>query len=253
MDIRTAHARYLEQAGWFKQLRTRYFRMASLPAAGRVLEVGAGTSIVAAEMARKCRGLVVAVDRDRGATAWPKGRPRSPNLLRRLQADGLRLPFTSGIFDAVACQMVFMWVREPRGLAEESFRVLRPGGHLVVCAEPDYGGALEYPEACSIMGLIAGHLYKEGADPMVGRKLLGLLPREKWDILDLQVHPLGSWNYEGGEEAARAQIARVQGELGGKVQKEVLARWAEHVRREMAGGRCFLFVPHFALLARKRF
>jgi hypothetical protein len=148
--------------------------------------------------------------------------------------------------------MVFMWIREPLRLAEEAFRVLRPGGFMIACAEPDYGGALEYPEACSVMGLIAGHLFREGADPMVGRKLLSLFPQDRWDIVDLQLHPLGSWSREGGDEAARSRIARVQRELGGKVQKKVLARWAENVQLEMHRGRCFLFVPHFALLARKR-
>jgi len=250
MDIRTAHEHYLEQAGWFKHLRTRYFKMASLQASRRVLEIGSGTSVVTTEILKKCRGLVASVDRDRSALARP--RTAGPRLDHRLLADGVRLPFRDGVFDAVACQMVFMWVLEPHDLADEAFRVLRAGGYMIVCAEPDYGGALEYPEACSIMGLIAGHLYKEGADPMVGRKLLSLFPQERWDIVDLQIHPMGSWSREGGEEAARSHIARVERELAGRVQKTVLTRWAENVRREMMSGRRFLFVPHFALLARKR-
>jgi SAM-dependent methyltransferase len=250
MDIRTAHEIYLEQANWFKHLRTRYFRMASLQAARRVLEVGSGTSVVTAHVLETCSGLVVSVDRDRSALAT--GQPAGPGRGSRLLADGLRLPFGSGSFDAVVCQMVFMWVREPLRLADEAYRVLAPGGTMIACAEPDYGGALEHPESCSIMGLIAGHLYKEGADPMVGRKLPGLFPQERWDIVDLQVHPMGSWNRSSGEEAARTLIARVERELGGRVQEKVLMRWADSVRREMRRGGCFLFVPHFALLARKR-
>ena len=250
MDLRAAHEIYLEQAGWFKQLRTKYFRMASLQAARRVLEIGSGTFAVTDEILKKCGGLMVSLDRDTDAMAMP--RSPGPDSARRLLADGLALPFRSGAFDAVTCQMVFMWVREPLRLADEAYRVLTPGGYMIACAEPDYGGALEHPDACSIMGLIAGHLYKEGADPMVGRKLLSLFPQDRWDIVDLQVHPMGSWNRSSGEEAARSRIARVERELDGRVQKKVLTRWADNLRREMRKGGCFLFVPHFALLARKR-
>lgn len=49
-----------------------------------------------------------------------------------VRADGTRLPFADGSFDCVYCKDVCHHVEQPQSLIGEMWRVLRPGGHLVL-------------------------------------------------------------------------------------------------------------------------
>ncbi len=100
---------------------------AYLGPAGRVLEVGVGTGVVAAALQRA--GVdVVGVD-------------LSPAMLRRAAqrlgarvavADALRLPVRAGGVDAVYAVWVLHLVADVAAVLDEAARVLRPGGRLVV-------------------------------------------------------------------------------------------------------------------------
>jgi len=251
MDLRTAHDLHLEQSPWFGHLRTRYFRMASLHAASRVLDVGAGTCVLTDELERRCSGLVVSADVSRQALADRRSSATRPSRAMMV-ADGLRLPLRDEGLDIVACQMVLMWIKDPVGFVREARRVLRPGGWMIVCAEPDYGGALEHPASCAVMGLVADRIAGEGADPAIGRKLPGFFAGRDWDIEDFQVHPVGPMGRDSGEETARRHVGRVRRILDGRVESGLLERAEAEIVRSSSSGGWFSFVPHFGLLARKK-
>jgi len=225
--------------------------MASLHAASRVLDVGAGTCVLTDELERRCSGLIVSADVSRQALLDRRSSAVRPSRAMMV-ADGLRLPVRDGGLDIVACQMVLMWVKDPVGFVREARRVLRPGGWMIVCAEPDYGGALEHPASCAVMGLVAGRLAAEGADPMIGRKLPGFFGGRGWDIEDFQVHPVGPEGRGGGEEAARRHVGRVRRMLDGKVEAALLDRAEAELVPSSSSGEWFSFVPHFGLLARRK-
>jgi len=52
-------------------------------------------------------------------------------------ADLIALPFESEMFDAAYAERVFIWLSDPDAAMGELFRVLRPGGCLVV-VDPDH-------------------------------------------------------------------------------------------------------------------
>jgi len=60
-------------------------------------------------------------------------------------------------------------------------RVTQPGGAILVCAEPDYGGRLDYPDL-PIGRWQAEALRREGADPLLGRKLRALFRAGRVDV-----------------------------------------------------------------------
>jgi len=77
------------------------------------------------------------------ALDWPvsfDGRGGRPDIV----ADALRLPITDASFDTVLCTQVLEHVPEPQRLLAEAFRVLRPGGQLVLTA-PQYNALHEEP------------------------------------------------------------------------------------------------------------
>jgi SAM-dependent methyltransferase len=63
----------------------------------------------------------------------------------------------------------------------EIWRILQPGG-VLLALEPDYGGLLEHPPALALRDIWLAALARAGADPLVGRKLPGLLARQGFGV-----------------------------------------------------------------------
>lgn len=100
-----------------------------LLAGERVLDVGAGTGISTAELARS-GAYVVGSDISLGMlAAGRRARPRLPLLA----GDALALPFPDATFDAVAVSFALRNMVDPVAALRELRRVTRPGGRLVIC------------------------------------------------------------------------------------------------------------------------
>ena len=124
---------YEKAIGWlernfFKGLRER--ALACVPPEARVLEIGAGTGLNFAHYPRGACGVASELSGEMLKIAATKAnRPAGVHLL---QANAHALPFPDNSFDAAFCTLVFCSVPEPvRGL-REIYRVLRPGGKLIM-------------------------------------------------------------------------------------------------------------------------
>jgi SAM-dependent methyltransferase len=151
-------------------MRSRLLRRAGIAHLGPVLDLGAGYGAATAELGRRSRGPVVALDR-RPAPLRALG---SAGAADTVAGDALALPFADRSFDLVFAQLLFLWVADlDRALAEVE-RVLRPGG-ILLAVEPDYGGAVEHPPEIAAAALWEAGLRRAGADPRVGRRLIARL------------------------------------------------------------------------------
>jgi len=103
-----------------------------LPADGLLLEVGVGTGLVAAALAR--RGHAVA-GVDLSLPMLRHAADRMPG--RVVVGDALRLPVGSGSVAATVMIHVLHVVGDMTGALAEAGRVVRPGGRVVVSAGPD--------------------------------------------------------------------------------------------------------------------
>ncbi len=95
----------------------------------RILDIAAGTGTSSAALA-KSGASVVAVDFSPGMIA--EGRKRHPKL-EFVEADAERLPFGDDEFDAVTISFGLRNISDPIVALGEMYRVLKPGGRLVVC------------------------------------------------------------------------------------------------------------------------
>lgn len=95
----------------------------------RILDIAAGTGTSSAALA-KSGATVVAVDFSPGMIA--EGRRRHPHL-EFVQADAARLPFGDDEFDAVTISFGLRNIAAPLVALGEMYRVLKPGGRLVIC------------------------------------------------------------------------------------------------------------------------
>jgi SAM-dependent methyltransferase len=145
-------------AVWFDAL------LQALPARARVVEIGAGPGFLSAYARQRAPGIRW-VASELLETPW-----------NDVVADGLRLPFAAGSFDAVVGLDLVHHLAQPAAFFAEAARVLRPGGRVAVI-EP-WVSPLSYPiyrwlhqEGCTL-GLDPwdpfGRDAAEGKDPFRG-------------------------------------------------------------------------------------
>ncbi len=145
------HSRFLQQAGWTKDLRDYLFEHAGLMNAHRVLEVGCGTGAILSALLTPA--VVHGLDMDRLRLLDARGHVPSSKLAC---GNALSLPYVSGIFDITFCHFLMLWVRQPLLALSEMKRVTRPGGAVLALAEPDYTSRVDRPAALGSPGSVAG-------------------------------------------------------------------------------------------------
>jgi SAM-dependent methyltransferase len=242
MTLEEWDEQFSRQAGWTRATRRHLYRRANLLRARRVLDVGSGTGVVTEELAASTRGEVIGLDIDPAMVAF--ARQRGGRAEYRL-GDAHDLPFPDGRFDVTACHFVLLWCRDPESAAKEMMRVTRPGGAVLVCAEPDYGGRIDYPDL-HLGRWQAEALRSEGADPALGRKLRALFRTGQADV---GVIP-GLWD----PDTLRAESGREWGlwerSLAGVVPPGELARLRAADQAAIESGERLVFMPVFyALIA----
>jgi ubiquinone/menaquinone biosynthesis C-methylase UbiE len=115
----------------------------------RVLDVSTGTGEAASSAlpAVGASGVVIGADIAPAMLFGARERLRNP-LFCPVAADGQALPFGSGAFDAVICQLGLQFFPDPaRGLSE-FYRVLRPGRCAAVCV-------ISTPDRAPMFGILA--------------------------------------------------------------------------------------------------
>jgi ubiquinone/menaquinone biosynthesis C-methylase UbiE len=131
----TAQQRRLD-AG-LRRLRDRVLRGARVRPGERLLDVGAGTGLIALDARRRTgwEGLVVALDIS--ADALGEARRRAVDTvdeapLHLVRADALDLPFADNAFDVVCTRSVLIYVKDKAAAIRELHRVLRPNGRASI-------------------------------------------------------------------------------------------------------------------------
>ena len=104
-------------------------RAVAAVAGERILDIAAGTGTSSAALA-KSGANVVAADFSPGMIEV--GRQKHPSI-SFVVADATDLPFADGEFDAVTASFGLRNVENPKKALAEMYRVLKPGGRLVIC------------------------------------------------------------------------------------------------------------------------
>jgi len=246
---REQHDWFSVQAGWTRPTRAWLYRQVGLFQARSVLEVGCGTGVIAGELARLGSGCVVGLDLDGGMLAFARWEALDVAYVR---GDACSLPFPDGSFDVVACHYLLMWLHDPARGVEEMARVVRRGGAVLACAEPDYGGRVDHPpELLGLGRLQAEALRRQGAEPETGRRL-----GEFFAAAGLQTTVgvmAGRWDLPSSPGSEfEAEWATRERDLADLLPAEELRRLRAADRRALEAGRRVLFVPTFYAVGRKR-
>jgi len=245
MTLKQWDEQFSRQAGWTSGTRAYLYRRANLLRAARVLDIGSGTGVVTEELAAQTQAQVTGVDLDPAMVAFAQKRGRRAEY--RL-GDAHDLPFGDGWFDVVACHFVLLWCRDPAQAAREMVRVTRPGGAVLVCAEPDYGGRIDHPDLP--LGVWQSQaLREEGAEPWLGRKLRGLFALPGVRHTEIGIIS-GLFDLPTLHAQFDAEWALWERSLAGLVPPEELARVKTIDRAAIEAGERLVFMPVFYALVR---
>ena len=236
---------FTRQAAWTRAARSSLYRRSNLLRARRILDVGSGTGVITEELASRTEGHVVGIDLNPEMVEFAKelGGRASYQL-----GDAHHLGFHEAWSDVTACHFLLMWCRHPHRAVREMIRVTKPGGSVLVCAEPDYGGRIDHP-ASPLGRWQLEALRREGADPLLGRRLRDLLAQPGVRQVDVGLIP-GLWDPVTLRSEFDSEWALWERSLAEFVPPDELARTKAAELAAIESGRRLAFVPVFYALVR---
>lgn len=237
------HARFVQQARWTQELRQYLYGRTGLTEGGRLLEVGCGTGALLPEFANQTQeGRVYGLDI---AKAFLTLASQNASLARLTQGDAHTLPYAGHSFDVAACHFLLLWVHDPMQVIKEMRRVTRPGGVVLLLAEPDYGGRIDFPLELAQLGRWQEQaLRSQSADPTIGRRLAALLHRA--GVQELEAGVLGGqWSAPPPLEAWQSEWQVLEADLADIVSQEKLEQLRSLDAVAWESGERILYVPTF--------
>lgn len=238
------HERYVQQAGWTRDLRNYLFDRAGLKNAQRVLEVGCGTGAILSEL--DSPASLHGLDLDAGALVDARVHAPAASLIR---GDALSLPCADFTFDITFCHFLLLWVRDPLQAAREMARVTRPQGFVLALAEPDHTSRVDKPDSLAQLGQWQTEsLRKQGADVSFGARLADTFARAGIEIVET-----GTIQKSGKEAAASEQEkewAVIEADLAGFIPGEEIHKMKLLDAEARAHGERVLHVPTYFVWGR---
>jgi ubiquinone/menaquinone biosynthesis C-methylase UbiE len=170
-------------------LRQAFLSRLPRRAGARVLEVGCGTGVVARDLAA-IPGVasVVGVDPSRQFIQRARALSQDDPVLRFEVGDGTALPFDDQRFDVAVFATTLCHVTDPRAALGEAFRVLVPGGTLLVF-DGDYATAtVARHRDDPLQACVTAAVTRLVHDPWLVRRLQTLVAAAGFAAPDLESH-----------------------------------------------------------------
>jgi arsenite methyltransferase len=164
-----------------------------------VLDIGSGPGFLACEMAEEAGpgGSVRGIDPSEAMLSVARRRPSATGSAPVEFGPGqaTELPFANGEFDVVTSTQVYEYVDDMPTALAEAYRVLRPGGRLLVL-DTDWESIVwrssDTDRMCQVLAAWDEHL----ADPHLPRRLTGLLAGTGFTITHQSAIPLFNVGYD---------------------------------------------------------
>ena len=168
LDNANWHKRFLQQAGWTRNLRNYLLGKIELHENADILDVGCGTGALFVDFEHR-QDTYIGLDLDYNRLAYAQAHFVDTNLIC---AKGEKMPLRNRSFDLVFCHYLLLWIQHPAQLLKEMCRVSRKGGIVAAFSEPDYQARVDHPEVFQKLGQLQNHsLQEQGVNLSIGRQL----------------------------------------------------------------------------------
>ncbi|HUT53609.1 MAG TPA: class I SAM-dependent methyltransferase [bacterium] len=248
MDLTDQIRLHALQAEWTWPMRRELYRRARLASCKSVLDVGCGDGKITEEMAGICRGRVAGVDANAEAIEAARARQGRAEYS---EADACSLPFGRSSFDLVTCHWLLLWLPDPVRALREFSRILKPEGTVLLACEPDYGGRMVEPPEAGLRDELMEALAGQGADPLIGRKLAGLLAAAGFAVRELGLYP-GVWDSRISEDRLKEEEHWLRTVLSGRVAGRKLDSALRSLHQAHRQGSLMMVTPVFWAMAGKK-
>ncbi|WP_020388593.1 methyltransferase domain-containing protein [Kribbella catacumbae] len=200
----------------------------------RVLDVGVGPGLLAAEMAAEVGpdGRVCGIDISDSMLALAGRRtkvPDGPEIELELAAAG-RIPHGAESFDVAVSTQVFEYLDDVPGALAEIRRVLRPAGRVVLL-DTDWDSIVWRSSDDARMGRVLTAFEEHLEDPHLPRTLGDLLDKAGFTVTHQQVVPMLNVSYDARTYSA-GLIDIVEAFVPGraKISEQEAGVWADDLR-----------------------
>jgi ubiquinone/menaquinone biosynthesis C-methylase UbiE len=169
-----------------RQLWADFLSRASFPAGAQVLEVGCGTGVIT-ELIAALPTVSRTVGIDPSGELVERARSRMTGVTFDV-GDGRALPYDDESFDAVVFATTLCHVPDPALALAEAWRVVRPGGSLLVY-EGDYNTATVGLSAYDpLQACVEAGVARMVHDPWIVRRLQPMVAAAGFDVGELRSH-----------------------------------------------------------------
>ena len=228
-----------------------YLARLELRDGAEVLDIGAGTGGITRRVAARashCR--VLGIEPSPELVDAARERAADIDNLAFAVGNAYALDFDDTHFDAVIFHTVLCHVTEPERALAEAFRVLRPGGQLVVCDADFAKLSLALDDADPVQACAVGFYRRFVTDPWFAGKLRGLARTAGFEIERFDVdNRLDLGGTGGGLTWIRfvsGMLVR-EGVIGQPLADALVGEWTRRGEADIAYG----FNPFVTLVARK--
>lgn len=241
-----------EQADYTRDYRFNLYKKVNIESKKKILDVGCGPGIVTKDIASLTNGHVVGIDIDDKKLVYAQ--TIIPDHVDLMKANVLELPFGGNTFDLVVFSVILPYIRDQQKAVNEMARVTRKGGIVLATSEPDYAGALYYPENKAFLPSLK-HYEEIGLDIRTGRKLKYLFRKAGLEteigVCDRMLHFVNM--------DAQEQLKNYLDDFPDSKQILMKAGWTETQIEDykeesidlIQNGLSFFFVPAFYAIGRK--
>jgi arsenite methyltransferase len=222
----------------------------------RVLDVGSGPGLLAAEMAQAVglAGHVTGIDVSDAMLAL--GQRRCTDIsgtgrLSFLKADATVLPFPDAAFDAAVSIQVYEYVADLRSALAELYRVLRPGGRALVL-DTDWDSIVWHADDPERMGQLLNAWRARFADPHLPRTLGHQLRAAGFQVSHPEALVLLNPEYDANTySVANGEIMADYAVNRGSLTRDQADAWTQDLRQLGRDGRYFFSLNRYLFLARR--
>ena len=205
--------------------RTMLVRTLDGSRADRILDVATGTGLVAAAIARRCGGTVVALDQSEEMLARARERIEADERLREritlVHGEAERLPFVDCEFDALTVTYLLRYVDDPAATLVELARVVKPGGRIA---------SLEFGVPGATVARLLWSVYVAAGLPILGAlvsrdwyrvgRFLGPSIRGFWKRYPLE-RQIALWNAAGIDAVEAVRLSFGAGVIISGIKRDV--------------------------------
>src|SRR5436305_14184760 len=165
----------------------------------KVLDIGSGPGLLAREVAAEVGALGSVDGMDPSERMLELARRRRPPdgaaEMRFVAGDACALAFADGSFDAAVATQVYEYVQDLPAALGEAFRVLRPGGRLLVL-DTDWGSMVWHSGDAERTRRVLAAWDEHLVDPYLPRRLTRLLLDARFSLARREAIPLLNAGYD---------------------------------------------------------